>query len=1041
MIKKFVATALSLPVWVYAFVAVLAAGGLWAWKHLDIEAYPDPVQPRIEVITQPFGWSAEEVERYVTVPLESGLNGMQDLETCRSISIFELSDIKCYFSWDSEYRWDRQEVLTRLQQVNLPNNLQPGLSPDNPIGEIYRYTLSAPGYSLTDVKSAEDWILEKSFKQVPGVVDVASFGGMTKQYHVDIDPYRLKGHGVSLTQVTGALQNANQNVGGGVLPIGEQAYDVRGIGLIQTIADIQRVVVNSTNGTPVRVGDLATVDVGHAPRLGIVGKDDEDDVVQGIVLMRRGGDTLKTLEGVHKKVEELKDQHVLPPGMEIKTYYDRANLVDVTTHTVLHNLFMGMALVVLVLYLFLSNLRAALITAATIPLALGFALILMVLTGTPANLISLGAVDFGIIVDSTVIMMENIFHRLSVPGGGTSKDRVLAAASEVGVPMAFSTLIIGTAFLPLFTLSGVESVIFTPMAHTYAFAIGGAILLALTLTPTLASRLPVGIKDEDNAMMRVLHKLYAPFFDMALRNPKRALLVNAVPVLLCVALFPLLGREFMPKLEEGSLWIRATLPIAVSMEQSSKYVTRMRQIIRAHPEVTAVVSQLGRPDDGTDVAGFYNLEFFAPLKPFDTWEKGLTKEKLTAQLNGELSRSFPGVIFNFSQYIEDNVEEAMSGVKGENAVKVYGPDLQQDEETGRKIVESMSTVRGIADLGLFSTIGQPNVKVVPDRNIIGRYGLNVGDIGTVVQAAVGGQAVTQVFEGEQRYDLTIRWLGPYRNEVQRLKEILVTTPSGANVPLGQLGTITTEIGPAMVYRDHNQRYVPIKFSVRGRDLAGAVEEAQAKISKMKLPYNIHLEWDGEVNSLHEAVGRLNVIVPITLALICLLVYAAVRDWKDTLIVLLELPVACTGGVLALLVTRNNFSISAAMGFISIFGIAVQDGILIVNYAQKLWAEGHSLVEGARLASVRRFRPVLMTTLVATLGLLPAALSNAIGSQTQKPLAVVVIGGSLMVAMLTRVLQPPLLVLAHRSDPRFQRGEPTAPPAEDLGHRAPEEVAS
>ena len=1016
MIKKFVGAALSLPVWVFAFVAVLAAGGIWAWKNLDIEAYPDPVQPRVEVITQPFGWSAEEVERYVTVPLETGLNGMQSLETCRSTSIFGLSDIKCYFSWDSEYRWDRQEVLTRLQLVNLPNNIQPALSPSNPIGEIYRYTVQAPNYPLTDVKAAEDWILEKYFRQVPGVLDVASFGGMTKQYQVNVDPYRLKGHNLSLGQLTTALQNANQNVGGGILPIGEQAYDVRGVGLIRDIADIQRVVVNASNGTPARVGDIAKVEIGHAPRLGIVGKDDQNDVVQGVILMRRGGDTLKTLEGVHKKVDQINHEHVLPPGMEIKTYYDRETLVEVTTRTVVHNLFVGMFLVMLVLFLFLSNIRAALITAATIPLALGFALMLMVLTGTPANLISLGAVDFGIIVDSTVIMMENIFHRLSLPEGGTAKERVLAAAGEVGVPMAFSTLIIGTAFLPLFTLSGVESVIFTPMAHTYAFAIGGAIILALTLTPTLASKLPVGLKDEDNAMMRFLHRLYDPLFTLALKNPKSAVALGAVPVLLCVVLFPFLGREFMPKLEEGSMWIRATLPISVSLEQSSKYVNHMRQIIRSHPEVTAAVSQLGRPDDGTDVAGFYNLEFFAPLKPFDDWPRGLTKEKLTTQMSDELRNAFPGVLFNFSQYIEDNVEEAMSGVKGENAVKVYGPDLEQDEEAGRKVVEVLRKVKGIADLGLLPSTGQPNIKVVPDRNVIGRYGLNVGDIDAVVQAAVGGQAITQVFEGEQRFDLTVRWLGTYRDDVQRLKEILVTTPAGANIPLGQLASITHEIGPAMVYRDHNQRYVPVKFSVRGRDLAGAVEEAQAESAKLKLPYNIHLEWDGEVNSLREAVGRLKIILPITLLLICLLVYAAVRDWKDTVIVLLELPVACTGGVLALLITGNNFSISAAMGFISIFGIAVQDGILIVNYAQRLWKEGHSLVEGARLASERRFRPVLMTTLVATLGLLPAALSNAIGSQTQKPLAVVVIGGSLIVAVLTRVLQPPLLVLAHRNDP-------------------------
>ncbi|MHB1843466.1 MAG: efflux RND transporter permease subunit [Deltaproteobacteria bacterium] len=1031
MIRKIVELALAFPVWVGALVAVIVGGGFWAYQNLDIEAYPDPVPPRIEVITQPPGWSAEEVERYVTVPLETGLSGMLGLDVCRSISIFQLSDIKCYFKWDTDYRWDRQTVLDRLQLITLPNNIQPGLSPDNPIGEIYRYTLSAPGYDLTDVKAAEDWVLEKAFKQVPGVLDVSSFGGLTKQYHVDIDPYRLKGHNLALQPVVAALQNANQNVGGNILPLGEQAFDVRGLGLIKTTKDIEQVVIAEQKGIPVRVGDIADVGIGHATRLGIVGHDDDPDVVEGIVLMRRGGDTLKTLEGVRAKVDEIHQYHLLPPGMDVKPYYDRTKLVHVTTHTVLHNLVEGMVLVVLILLLFLSNVRAALITALNIPLALFIAFILMVLSGTPANLISLGAVDFGIIIDSTVIMMENCFHHLSRVGPGSTSDRVLEAAGEVGMPMAFSTIIIGVAFLPLFTLTGVEGVIFSPMAHTYAFAIGGAIILALTLTPNLARRLPIGIKDEDNALMRVLHRIYNPLFDIALRSPKLALLAGAIPVVLSIVLFPLLGREFMPKLEEGNFWIRATLPLSISLEESAKYVGRMRQIMRKHQEIETVISQLGRPDDGTDVAGFYNLEFFVPLHPFDEWPRGETKEHLTKVLNDELAVEFPGVVFNFSQNIEDNVEEALSGVKGENTVKIAGPDLAVDESLGRQIVDVMSHVRGIEDLGMFQSLGQPNVEIVPDRALCARYGLNVGDVANVIQAAVGGQAITQVFEGEQRFDLTVRWLEQYRADIPRLKEILVGAPDGSQIPLGQIASFKQENGPALIYREGSRRYVPVKFSVRGRDLASAIEEAQAKIAQaVHLPYDVHLEWAGEINELRDAEARLKTIVPLTLILIALLVYAAVKRWKDMVIVLIEIPVACTGGLLALLLTNIHFSISAAMGFISIFGIAIQDGILVVSFAQQLWDQGHGLVEGARLSSERRFRPVLMTTLVATLGLAPAALSSAIGSQTQKPLAVVVIGGSLMVAVLTRILQPPLLVLAHQNEPRW-RLPPTEVPKAPL----------
>jgi heavy metal efflux system protein len=1064
MLQRLVRSVLRMP----AFVLILAGGlmalGLYCYKQLDIEAYPNPVPPMIEIITQPNGWSAEEVERYVTIPLENGLNGMLDLDHIRSQSLFGLSDVKCYFTWNADYHLAEQRVLNRLNFVSLPPGMSPQLSPWSAIGEIYRYVVRGDDYSLTDRKTVQDWTLERQLRQAPGVIDVVGYGGLTKEYHVEVDPHRLKGHGLTLNQLVSALSNANQNVGGQRLTMGEQSFDVRALGLFRSLSDIREVVIAEQHGTPVRLRDVADVSIGHAPRLGLVGKDLDPDVVQGTVLMRYGGDSLKTLDNVHDKVRQIADYHILPPGMHIEPYYDRANLVELTTHTVIENLLVGMVLVALVLWLFLGHGRAALITALNIPLALMIAFIGMVGTGTPANLISLGAVDFGIVVDSTVIMMENIFRHLSMPGPRNKIERILLAASEVGPPMFSSTLVIAVAFIPLFTLTGVAGMIFSPMAHTYAFAIGGAIVLALTLTPVLAERvlkipkqeheiawtepgsarwspsrggpgtLSGSPDDEDNWLMRALKRFYQPLFAFSLRHKRAAVTIGAVVMLASLGAGTTLGREFMPKLEEGNFWIRATLPMSISLEQSSKYVGRMRAVIlgcgdaehcdlghRSRPEITTVVSQLGRPDDGTDVSGYYNIELFAPLKPSNEWRRGVTKESMTAALSRELAEAFPGVIFNFSQMISDNVEEALSGVKGENTVKVVGPDLHVNQAKANEIVDVMSTVKGVADLGLFPSLGQPNVRITPDRVQCGRYGLNVGDVEAVVQAAIGGQAVTQVYEGEKHFDLTVRWAPGYRQDLKAIRSILVATPDGAQVPLGQLAQIGEEEGPSLIYREDNRRYAPVKFSVRGRDLASTIAEARQRITeKVKLPYDTHLEWAGEINQLNEATGRLVLIIPITLLVIAMLVYSSVKNWKDMLIVLGGIPVACTGGILALLITRTHFSISAAMGFISIFGIAVQDALIVVTYAQRLWEEGHGLEVGARQAAERRLRPVLMTTFVAMLGLMPAALSHGIGADTQKPLAIVVIGGALILAVLPRLLQPALLVLAHAGERRWTR---------------------
>ncbi len=1044
MIQRIVALALKAQ-WIVILLAVgLVAGGLVSYAHLDIEAYPNPVPPLVEVIAQPTGWSGEEVERYVTIPLEVALSGIPGLDHIRSQSVFGLSDVKCYFSWGTDYTAARQEVINRIQLVTLPNGIQAQISPWNAIGEVFRYTLRGNGYSLQDLKTAQDWVLERQFKQVPGVIDVVSFGGLTKQYQVNVDPFRLRGMGVTLAQLESALAASNVNVGGQQLFVGEQAYNVRGIGLIKSTADIEEIVIDEKNGTPVRVRDVARVQIGNAPRLGKVGHDDNDDVVEAIVLMRYGGETAPTLKGVHKKLQEIKDDNLLPPGMEIVPYYDRGTLVELTTHTVTENIVVGMLLVSAILFLFLGHARAALITAINIPLALLIAFSGMIVSNTPANLISLGAVDFGIVVDSTIIMMENIFRRLGKGGQGTITDRVYAAAGEVGGPMLFSTLIIGVAFLPLFTISGVSGVIFSPLAHTYAFSIGGALVLAVTLTPVLAAKfLPAEAEEKESLVMRALERAFRPLADRAMRWPRVAVAVVALLMATGAGLLPLLGGEFMPKLEEGNFWIRATLPTSVSFDEAARAVTRMRRIVRGcpedpsavcdgaqrkYPEIQTVVSQMGRPDDGTDVTGFSNIEMFVPLEAADRWPKGVTKDSLREAIQRDLDAAFVGTEFNFSQAISDNVEEALSGVKGENSIKVVGPDIRQNEAKANAIADTISSVRGITEVGMLPSMGMPSVNIVVDRLACSRYGIHTGDVEDVIEAAVAGKAVTGVYEGEKVFDLTVRWLPQYRETVDAIRSITVTSSDGAQIPLAELAKIDVTDGPAIIFREDGHRYSPVKFSVRNRDLASAVNEAKSAIARnVKRPYEMHLIWGGQMNELEEALGHLGVIIPVTLLLIGLLVYASVRNWLDTVIVLLSIPVASTGGVIALLATGTTFSISAAMGFISIFGIAIQDAILVVTYYQRFRREGGlSVADAAHAAAEKGFRPALMTTLVAMLGLFPAAVSTGIGSQTQKALALVVIGGSAMLALTSRVTRPPMLVLAHKwLDRRRGKAPPSA----------------
>ena len=1016
--NSFMRFALSQRVVVIGAAIILFAVGIFAFSQIDIEAYPDPVQPMVEVLTLPNGLSAEEVERLVTVPLEFGLSGMLGLQAMRSISLYGLSDIRCYFDWDTDYNFDRTQTINQLTFVTLPQGITAGISPENPVGEIYRYTVESPDHDLLKEKEIEDWVLEKQLKTVPGVIDVSGFGGLTKQYQVNVDPQKLTYYQVPLATLASAIANSNTNAGGNYLAVGEQAFDVRGIGFIHSLDDIRNIVLSANKGTPITVANVADVSVGYAPRLGIVGMNHRDEVVTGIVLMRKYGDTLKTLGGVESKVDWLNNSGIMPHGYKVVPYYDRRGLVQTTLRTVFENLTMGIVLVFLVLIFFLGDLRSASIAAINIPLALCGAFLLMWLGDTPANLISLGAIDFGIIIDSTVVVMENIHHHFTDEPGVTDRParlRILSAAQEVGGPILFSTLIFMIAFLPLFTMRGVEGAIFSPMSHSYAYALGTAILLAVTLSPVLSSfAFARGIKHHRERVWGAISRFYHALFVRILRWPGMTLTIIAVGAAAVLALFPLLGGEFLPKLEEGNIWLTATMPLTISLDHGATLVNRMRGDLNAFPEVTTVVSQLGRPDDGTETTGFFSCEFSIDLKPAAQWPAGVTKGDLVRRINDRLSRDFPAVTWDFSQNIEANIDEAMSGVKGSNSVKVFGTDLAVDERIANEVVEVMGGVPGIVDLAVYRSLGQPNLVITPDRAQCARYGLNVGDVAAVVQAAIGGQAVTQVLEGDRRFDLVVRWKEQFRTSLDGIREIRVPLPDGGQIPLGQVAQINTAEGASFIYREGLERYVPVRFAVRGRDLQSAVESAKnAVAAQVKLPEGVHLEWAGEYGELRQANRRLMVVVPFALILIAGVLYAATTSLIDTFVIMAQIPVACIGGILGLYLTGTPFSVSAAVGFISIFGIATMDGILLSFYIRRLWNEGHPFVESIIMGSDRRLRAAMMTDLVDALGLLPAAISTRIGAQTQRPLAIVVIGGALAIMLVTRLLQPVLIYLCHR----------------------------
>jgi cobalt-zinc-cadmium resistance protein CzcA len=975
--------------------------GFFMFLHLDIEAYPDPSPPLVEVIAQNSAWSAEEMEQLVTVPIETELFGIPRLDGVRSVSIFGLSDLKMYFDYGSDYYRDRQEVLNRLQLVSLPSNVSSQLSPESPIGEIYRYQVTGPGYSLNALKAEQDWFIHREVKQVPGIIDVTTFGGTTKQYQVEIDPGKLLQFGVTLPQVIAAVGNSNANVGANYLTMGSQSVNVRGIGLLHTIQDMRDVLVAEHNGVPVYLSQLGDVREGHQPRLGQVGIDQNSDAIEAIVLLERGQKSLPALTALRQKFARL-NNGLLPHGIKIKTIYDRTDLINLTTHTVKEVVISGLILVTALLFLFLGDWRISLIAALAIPLSLLFAFAVMVLAGQSANLISVGAIDFGILVDAAVIDLEHIHRalRLRKPGQPVF-DVISDAMAEASRPVLFSVAIILIAFIPLFTMTGVPGKIFGPMSYTYGYALVGGRLFALLFAPVLASFGAESAPQRGEGRTWLVHRLRDRYERIlpGLLN-RRAVVLGAGLLILAgtIALIPFLGGEFMPKLDEGNLWIRATLPQDISSEASTKLADDLRALFLTYPEVTHVVSQMGRPDDGTDVATFNNLEFYVQLKPESQWPRGISKVKLVQEMNRKLQK-YPGIDFNFSQNIEDNVEEAMSGVKGENSLKLFGDDIDVLAEKADEIRAVMAQVPGIADLAVFQETGQPELLVSIDRSASARYGIAAADVNSAVQAAVGGIAATQILEGDRRFDFVVRYQPAYRKTPEAIRGILLPTPDGGRISLGQVARITLRNGAFTIYREGGRRYIPVKFSVRGRDLVSTFQDAQTRLAQqVHLPEGYHYEWAGEYESLRKEQHRLAVIVPISVAIILVLLYALFNSVRAALVVVAVLPFGAVGGVLALLVSRTPFSISASVGFVSALGVATLGSSVFLTGIRRAYHGSVAKHDAIREGALLEMRPILLACLAASVGLLPAAISTGIGAQAQQPLARVVVG-----AMITSVL--------------------------------------
>ncbi len=1033
MIGKLVDFALKNRFFVLAAAILLFAWGAVSFHQLPVEAYPDVANNYVDVITQWPGISAEQIEQQVTIPLEIVMNGIPGVVHLRSFSLFGLSDLKLIFDDGTENAWNRERVLERLAQVTLPTGVVPQMGTDwSPVGQIYFFTLHStnPAYDVMELKSIEDWVVEKNFKAVPNIVDVASFGGPTREYQVRVDPNKLIAYGLSLAQVEQQLTNNNVNAGGSFVEAGLQQINIQEVGLVKNVHDIENTVIMTKSGTPLRVKDIAVVAQGPKIRLGQFARAirhedgkivDNDDVVSGIALLRKGADSDTTLEALHEKVKEMND-HILPAGVKIIPLIDRSDLLHFTTHTVLHNLTEGIILVVIVLFLFLGNARGAIIVALTIPFSLLFAATCLKLKGIPANLLSLGALDFGMVVDGAVVMVENIVRHLSrhEPNGKTPKEKIFEAAHEVQRPVFFAIAIIITAYLPIFTLQRVEGRLFKPMAWTVTFALLGALLFSVLVSPVLSSFFfPKGTREWHNPVMMWVTDRYRWLLRVAIRM--RYFTVAGGLAGLGVALYlwqsGVIGSEFLPHLDEGALWVRGTLAPSTGPSEGIRLANQARILLCSWPEVKQCTSQVGRPDDGTDTTGFFDTEYFVDLKPKEQWRPAFhqNKEEVIAAMNRELAK-IPGAIWNFSQPIADNMEEAVSGVKGELATKVYGDDLRVLEEKADQIANIMRKIPGIEDLGVLRVLGQPNDNFEVDRQRAARYQINVADVQDAIQTAAGGNALTQVLQGEQRYDLVLRYLPQYRNTRQAIENIRLLSPSGERVSLAQLCKVEERDGGSEIYREGNQRYIAIKYSVRGRDLGSAVEESIQKVNQqLKLPRGYHIDWEGEYESEKRAAARLLVIVPLTILLIFIILYTMFRSLKWATLILVNVMVAPIGGLLALLVSHTNFSVSSGVGFLALFGVSVQTGVIMLEYINQLRARGRTVTDSAVEGAVLRLRPIMMTMLVATLGLLPAALSHGIGSDSQRPFAIVIVGGLIVGLVMSIFLLPTLYVWIAREN--------------------------
>ncbi|MFN8298417.1 MAG: CusA/CzcA family heavy metal efflux RND transporter [Chitinophagales bacterium] len=1029
-VKKIIAFSLKNRLFIFLGTLVLIGWGLISFKNIPIEAFPDVTNTQITIITQWPGRSAEEVEKFVTVPIEVAMNPIQRKTSVRSTTVFGLSVVKVIFDDDVDDPFARQQVNNMLRDVDLPENADPDVQPPTgPTGEIFRYTLSSTTKTVKELKTLQDWVIERQLLGVPGVGDVVSFGGEVKTYEIKVNPLKLTSYGISPLDVYTAVSKSNINVGGDIIVDNSQAYVVRGIGVLNNEDEIGNIIITDINGTPVLVKDVALVAVTALPRLGQVGRDGMNDVVEGIIVMRKGENPSEVIKRVQAKIDYLNEK-VLPADVKINTFYNRNDLIQFATHTVLHNMVEGILFVTVIVFLFMADWRTTVTVAIVIPLALLFAFICLTLKGMSANLLSMGAIDFGIIIDGAVVMVEGLFVVLDHKAQQLGMERfnklsklgiVKQTGGELGKAIFFSKLIIIVALLPIFSFQKVEGKMFSPLAWTLGFALLGALLLTLTLVPMLtAILLKKDVKEKHNRFVEFITNGVMRMFSWTYHHKRITAIMSVVIVVLGLSCFKLLGTEFLPELDEGAIYIRATCPLSVSLESSRDIANKMRKIILSFPEVKQVMSQTGRPNDGTDATGFYNIEFHVDIYPKDEWKSGITKEQLIEQMQQKLA-AFPGINLNFSQPIMDNVEEAVSGVKGSLVVKIYGDTLAYTEQKAVEVCKAMKDVEGIKDLGVIRNIGQPELRIDLDAYKMGLYGVTTADANAIIEMAIGGKAITQIYEGEKKFQLRLRYEEKYRNDAEAISNLMVPTSRGSQVPIKSIATIKRLTGPCLIFRDENKRYSAVKFSVRERDMGSAIAEAQAKVAAaVHLSKGNEMQWAGDFENQQRATKRLGQVVPVSLFLIFLILFIMFGNLKDAGIVLLNVPFAIIGGIGALLITHTNFSISAGIGFIALFGICIQNGVILISVfknnlhqIKRSELNQHSLEQAITEGVRSRVRPVVMTALMAAIGLLPAALSHGIGSETSKPLAIVVIGGLISATFLTLLVFPIFFFGAYR----------------------------